>query len=108
MKISIISFLLGIIFCLSFFLFSGGILMPKVLRVNAIEIMENDKNESGYIIIKNKNDKTVSYLGVGKNQRGILTLKDEEGNTRVNIGANDNGGYIQGKDLNNNESFYID
>ena len=108
MRISLISFLFGIIFSLSFFLFSGGILMPKVLKVNSIEIIDNGNNQSGYIIIKNKDNNIVSYLGVGKNNRGIITLKDEKGNTKINIGSNNNGGYIKGNDMNSNESFYID
>ena len=53
MKINLTSFLIGIIFCLVFVLFSGGILMPKHLKVNSIEIIDDGSNNKGYIVIKN-------------------------------------------------------
>ena len=50
----------------------------------------------------------VSYLGVGQSNGGILTLKDQEGNTKINISSNDNGGYFQAKDQTGNQSVYLD
>ena len=51
MRINLTSFLIGIIFCLMFFLFSGGIFMPKHLKVNSIEVIDEGKNNSGFIEI---------------------------------------------------------
>ena len=82
--------------------------MPKKLIVNSIEIIDQGNNKSGYLIIKNKDNNVVSYLGVGKGSRGLLTLKDQSGNTKVNISSNENGGYFKANDMNNNQSIYID
>ena len=107
MKINLTSFLLGIIFTMSFFLFTGGILMPKHLKVNSIEIIDEGNNKSGHLIIKNSEGNIVSYLGVGQSNRGILTLKDQVGDTKINISSNENGGYFKANDANNNESLYL-
>ena len=108
MKINLKSFFMGIIFTMAFFLFTGGLFMPKHLKVSSIEIIDQGDNESGYIIIKNSDGELVSYLGVGQSNRGILTLKDQEGNTKINIRSNDNGGYFQAKDQTGNQSVYLD
>ena len=108
MKINLVSFLLGVIFTMSFFLFTGGVFMPKHLKVNSIEILDQGDNKSGYIIIKNSEGNTVTYLGVGQSDRGILTLKDQLGYTKINISSNENGGYFKANDMNNDESVYID
>ena len=108
MKINLVSFLLGVIFMMSFFLFTGGVFMPKHLKVNSIEILDQRDNKSGYIIIKNSEGNTVTYLGVGQSDRGILTLKDQVGDTKINISSNENGGYFKANDMNNDESVYID
>ena len=108
MKINLVSFLLGVIFTMSFFLFTGGVFMPKHLKVNSIEILDQGDNKSGYIIIKNSEGNTVTYLGVGQSDRGILTLKDQLGDTKINISSNENGGYFKANDMNNDESVYID
>lgn len=108
MKINLVSFLLGVIFMMSFFLFTGGVFMPKHLKVNSIEILDQGDNKSGYIIIKNSEGNTVTYLGVGQSDRGILTLKDQVGDTKINISSNENGGYFKANDMNNDESVYID
>ena len=107
MKINLTSFLLGIIFTLSFFIFSGGVFTPKKIKVNSIEIIDGGDNHSGYLIIRNSEGNIVSYLGSGKNNRGLLTLKDQNGDTKINIGSNNNGGYFKANDLNNNESIYL-
>ena len=107
MKINLTSFLLGIIFTMSFFLFTGGIFMPKHLKVNSIEIIDEGNNKSGHMIIKNSKGNIVSYFGVGQNNRGILTLKDQLGDTKINISSNENGGYFKANDANNNESLYL-
>ena len=107
MKINLTSFLLGIIFMMSFFLFTGGVFMPKHLKVNSIEIIDEGNNKSGHIIIKNSEGNIVSYLGVGQRNKGILTLKDQLGNTKINISSNENGGYFKANDANNNESLYL-
>ena len=107
MKINLVSFLLGVIFMMSFFLFTGGVFMPKHLKVNSIEVIDQGDNKSGYIIIKNSEGNTVSYLGVGQSDRGILTLKDQLGDTKINISSNENGGYFKANDANNNESLYL-
>ena len=107
MKSNFISFLLGAFFTLSFFILTGGIFMPKKLTVNSIEIIDKGNNKSGYLIIKNKDNNIVSYLGVGKGNRGILTLKDQLGDTKINISSNENGGYFKANDMNNKESIYI-
>ena len=75
MKINLTSFLFGIIATMTFFLFTGSLFMPKNLKVNSIEIIDDGNNNSGYLIIKNSEGKIVSYLGVGKSNKGILTLK---------------------------------
>ena len=108
MKINLVSFLLGVIFMMSFFLFTGGVFMPKHLKVSSIEILDQGDNKSGYIIIKNSEGNTVTYLGVGQSDRGILTLKDQVGDTKINISSNENGGYFKANDMNNDESVYID
>jgi len=107
MKNNFISFLLGAFFTLSFFMFTGGIFMPKKLIVNSIEIIDEGNNKSGYLIIKNKDNNIVSYLGVGKGNRGLLTLKDQLGDTKINISSNENGGYFKANDMDNKESIYI-
>ena len=108
MKINLTSFLFGIIATMAFFLFTGGLFMPKNLKVNSIEIIDQGENNSGYLIIKNSNGNVVSYLGVGQSNKGILTLKDESGDTKINISSNEDGGYFKANDNNNNESEYID
>ncbi len=107
MKSNFISFLFGSFFTLSFFMLTGGIFMPKKLTVNSIEIIDEGNNKSGYLVIKNKDNNIVSYLGVGKGDRGLLTLKDQKGNTKINISSNESGGYFKANDMNNNESVYI-
>ena len=107
MKNNFISFLFGAFFMLSFFMFTGGIFMPKKLTVSSIEIIDEGNNQSGYIIIKNKDNNIVSYLGVGKGDRGLLTLKDQLGDTKINISSNENGGYFKANDMNNKQSVYI-
>ena len=92
---------------MSFFLFTGGVFMPKHLKVNSIEILDQGDNKSGYIIIKNSEGNTVTYLGVGQSDRGILTLKDQVGDTKINISSNENGGYLKVNDSNNNGSLYL-
>ena len=92
---------------LSFFMFTGSIFMPKKLIVSSIEIIDEGDNKSGYIIIKNKDNNIVSYLGVGRGDRGILTLKDQLGDTKINISSNDSGGYFKANDMNNIESVFI-
>ncbi len=108
MKINLTSFLCGIILTMAFFLFTGGLFMPKHLKVNSIEIIDHGDNNSGYLIVKNSEGNIVSYLGVGQSNRGILTLKDEEGDTKINISSNESGGYFKANDNNDNESVYID
>ena len=108
MKINLTSFLVGIIVTLAFFLFTGGLFMPKNLKVNSIEIMDQGDNNSGYLIIKNSDGNIVSYLGVGQSNRGILTLRDKSGNMKINISSNESGGYFKANDWDNNESVYID
>ena len=107
MKINLKSFFMGIIFTMAFFLFTGGLFMPKHLKVSSIEIIDQGDNESGYIVIKNADGKLISYLGASQSNRGILTLKDQTGNTKINISSNDNGGYFQAKDQIGNESVYL-
>tara|TARA_B100000029_G_scaffold281936_1_gene275946 strand:- start:32 stop:397 length:366 start_codon:yes stop_codon:yes gene_type:complete len=107
MKINIISFLIGVIFCLTFILFSGGLFMPKHLKVNSIEIIEDGSDNSGFIIVRNSNNEISTYLGTGKNNNGILTLKNPEGLTKVNIGVNENGGYFRSFNANNEETIFI-
>ena len=109
MKINITSFLFGLIVSTAFFLFTGSIFMPKNLKVNSIEIIDDGGNKSGYLIIKNSEGNIVSYLGVGKSDKRILTLKNESGDTRVNISSNQlDSGYFKASDSNGNESIYID
>ena len=107
MKNNFISFLLGAFFMLNFFVLTAGIFMPKKLTVSSIEIIDDGSNESGYIIIKNKDNNIVSYLGVGKGGRGILTLKNQLGETKINISSNESGGYFKANDLSNQQSVYI-
>ena len=107
-KINLVSFLLGVIFMMSFLLFTGGVFMPKHLKVNSIEIIDDGNNKSGHMIIKNSEGNIVSYLGVGQRNKGILTLKDQLGNTKINISSNENGGYFKANDANNNESKIIE
>ncbi len=107
MKINLTSFLVGIIFCLIFILFSGGLFMPKHLKVNSIEILDDGSDNSGFIIIQNSNKEMSSYLGVGKNNNGVLTLKNPQGETRVNIGSNQNGGYFRSFNDDDSESIFI-
>ena len=107
MKINLTSFLIGIIFCLIFFLFSGGIFMPKHLKVNSIEIIDDGDDSSGFVIIRNSNNEMSTYLGVGKNKNGILTLKNPDGETKINIGSNENGGYFRSFNSNNRETVFI-
>ena len=52
MKINLTSFLFGIIATMTFFLFTGSLFMPKNLKVNSIEIIDDGNNNSGYLIIK--------------------------------------------------------
>ena len=105
MKINLSSFLLGILFCLIFMIFSGGIFVPKHLKVNSIEIIDKGEN-SGYLIIRNIDENIATYLGVGKNKRGLLTLKDKAGNTKINLSSNDNGGYLRTFNANDSESIF--
>ena len=107
MKINLTSFLIGIIFCLIFVLFSGGIFMPKHLKVNSIEIVDEGNDNSGFIIIRNSNNDLATYLGVGQNNNGILTLKNPTGDTKINIGANENGGYFRSFNNQNKETIFI-
>jgi len=107
MKINLTSFLFGIIFCLSFILFSGGLFSTKHLKVNSIEIIDDGNDNSGFIIIRNSDNEMSSYLGVGKNNNGVLTLKDPNGDTKVNIGANENGGYFRSFNNKNKETIFI-
>ena len=70
-------------------------------------IIDEGNNKSGHIIIKNSEGNIVSYLGVGQRNKGILTLKDQLGNTKINISSNENGGYFKANDANNKESLYL-
>ena len=107
MKINLTSFLIGIIFCLSIILFSGWLFTPKHLKVNSIEIIDDGTNNSGFIIVRNSNNDISTYLGVGKKNNGVLTLKDTEGNTKINIGSNENGGYFRSFNIDNKETIFI-
>tara|TARA_B100001769_G_C21610405_1_gene342868 strand:+ start:158 stop:478 length:321 start_codon:yes stop_codon:yes gene_type:complete len=90
-----------------FILFSGGIFMPKHLKVNSIEIIDEGSENSGFIIIRNSNSDMATYLGVGQNNNGILTLKNPNGETKINIGANENGGYFRSFNSENKETIFI-
>ena len=106
MKINLSSFISGILFCFIFMIFSGGIFIPKHLKVNSIEILDEGPN-SGYLIIKNIDENIVTYLGVGKNKRGLLTLKDKEGDTKINLSSNDDGGYLRTFNASNSEVIFL-
>tara|TARA_B100002051_G_scaffold11584_1_gene9713 strand:- start:455 stop:820 length:366 start_codon:yes stop_codon:yes gene_type:complete len=107
MRINLTSFLIGIIFCLIFVLFSGGIFIPKHLKVNSIEVIDEGKDNSGFIIIRNYNNQMSTYLGVGQNNNGVLTMKNPDGETKVNIGSNENGGYFRSFNTDNEETIFI-
>jgi len=48
-----------------------------------------------------------AYLGVGKNNNGVLTLKNQSGVTKVNIGSNENGGYFRAFNNEDKETIFI-
>ena len=108
MKINLTSFFIGITFSIACFIMMGSIFVPKNLRVNSIEIIDQGDDNSGYIIIKNSKGKSVGYLGVGKSDKGLLTLKNEQGLTQINISSNENGGYFKANDCNSDQSVFID
>ena len=43
----------------------------------------------------------------GQNKNGILTLKNPNGKTKINIGANENGGYFRSFNNNDKETIFI-
>tara|TARA_Y100000768_G_scaffold317870_1_gene253189 strand:+ start:97 stop:414 length:318 start_codon:yes stop_codon:yes gene_type:complete len=90
-----------------FVLFSGGIFMPKHLKVNSIEVIDEGKDNSGFIIIRNSNNQMSTYLGVGQNDNGLLTIKNPAGETKVNIGSNENGGYFRSFNNDSKETIFI-
>ena len=108
MKINLTSFFIGVTFSIACFIMMGSIFVPKNLRVNSIEIIDQGDDNSGYIIIKNSKGKPVGYLGVGKSDKGLLTLKNEQGLTQINISSNENGGYFKANDCNSDQSVFID
>ncbi|MAV65286.1 MAG: hypothetical protein CMG00_08870 [Candidatus Marinimicrobia bacterium] len=106
MNINLQSFLLGVLVCLVFVVFSGGILSPKHLKVSSIEIIDDGEN-SGYLVIKNIDKNVVTYLGASKSDRGLLTLKNKNGDTKINISSNDDGGYLNVFNSDNSQSSFI-
>ena len=108
MKINLTSFFIGVTFSIACFIMMGSIFIPKNLRVNSIEIIDQGDDNSGYIIIKNSKGKSVGYLGVGKSDKGLLTLKNEQGLTQINISSNENGRYFKANDCNSDQSVFID